>query len=142
MAKIECPNKAYSGISAGIKFVDGAAETDDKNAVSWFKKHGYIVDGHDYGGRKAQEKGGSDEKVSKEEYERLLNEHKQLMAACEEKDKEIAELNEHKDTSLSDDSLLPILKEYAILKEIDIGQASTVKGIFKKIEDAQGEDGQ
>ena len=38
MAKIECPNKAYSGTSAGIKFANGVAETDDMNAISWFKK--------------------------------------------------------------------------------------------------------
>ena len=34
------------------------------------------------------------------------------------------------------EAFLQILKEYAALKNIDVGQAATVKGIIKKIREA------
>lgn len=45
MAKIYAPNKQYTGISAGVPFVNGAGETDDPHLIDWFKAHGYEVEG-------------------------------------------------------------------------------------------------
>lgn len=50
-----------------------------------------------------------------------------------------AELEETKKTTLTDDGLIPILKEFAVLKGIDIGQSSTAKGIYIKIKSALGQ---
>jgi hypothetical protein len=44
MAKIHCPNKQYSGVSAGVTFVNGVGETTDPYLISWFKSHGYDVE--------------------------------------------------------------------------------------------------
>lgn len=44
MARIIAPNKAYNGISAGVKFTNGEAECSDKWTVKWFKEHGYKVE--------------------------------------------------------------------------------------------------
>lgn len=41
--KIKAPNSTYSGETAGIKFVDGLAETDDEQVVSYLKEKGYEV---------------------------------------------------------------------------------------------------
>ena len=41
MAKIYAPNKEYTGISAGVSFVDGVGETEDPRLIEWFKAHGY-----------------------------------------------------------------------------------------------------
>ncbi|WP_453992118.1 hypothetical protein [Bacillus nitroreducens] len=44
MAKITAPNKGYTGISAGVAFVNGEAETNDKWLIAWFKNKGYEVE--------------------------------------------------------------------------------------------------
>ena len=69
-------------------------------------------------------KHGKGKTVSQEEHEKLL-----------------AELEEARKSTLSDSEVIPILKEYADMKEIDIGQASTAKGIYTKIKDAASESG-
>lgn len=43
MAKIICPNKQYTGISAGIGFIQGIGETTDSHLIDWFNNHGYEV---------------------------------------------------------------------------------------------------
>lgn len=43
MAKIKAPNKDYTGVSAGVSFVKGEAETDDTWVIGWFKNKGYEV---------------------------------------------------------------------------------------------------
>lgn len=43
MAKIKAPNKDYTGVSAGVSFVKGEAETDNKWLIGWFKNKGYDV---------------------------------------------------------------------------------------------------
>ena len=45
MATIETPVKGYTGTVAGVEFQDGRAETDNSNAISYFRRHGYTVDG-------------------------------------------------------------------------------------------------
>ena len=45
MAKIYAPNKEYNGISAGIYFTNGEAETDNPHLIEWFKEKGYEVNG-------------------------------------------------------------------------------------------------
>ena len=44
MAKIKAPNKEYTGISAGVPFVNGVGETDRPELLEWFKDHGYEVE--------------------------------------------------------------------------------------------------
>lgn len=44
MAKILCPNKEYSGVSASVTFVNGVGETDNPQLIDWFKNHGYTVE--------------------------------------------------------------------------------------------------
>jgi len=43
MAKIKAPNSEYAGISAGVSFTKGEANTDDPHLIEWFKTHGYEV---------------------------------------------------------------------------------------------------
>jgi hypothetical protein len=43
MAKIYAPNKEYTSISAGVMFFNGEAETDNENALNYFKNSGYEV---------------------------------------------------------------------------------------------------
>lgn len=43
MALIKAPNKEYTGVSAGVSFIKGEAETDNKWKIQWFKNKGYEV---------------------------------------------------------------------------------------------------
>lgn len=43
MAKIICPNKEYTGVSASVSFCNGKGETEDPRLIKWFKDHKYIV---------------------------------------------------------------------------------------------------
>ena len=43
--KIKSPNKAFNGVSVGVDFVDGVAETSDPAAINYFRSAGYEVDG-------------------------------------------------------------------------------------------------
>lgn len=42
--KIITPSEGYTGIIAGIPFVNGEAETEDNWLISWFKEKGYKVE--------------------------------------------------------------------------------------------------
>ena len=44
MAIIKAPNKDYTGLSAGVSFVKGKGETEDKWTIGWFKNKGYEVE--------------------------------------------------------------------------------------------------
>jgi len=44
MAKIYAPNKGYTGVSAGVRFVNGVGETDDPHLIDWFRRRGYRVE--------------------------------------------------------------------------------------------------
>lgn len=44
MAKIFCPNKQYTGVSASVPFFNGVGETDNKRLIAWFKDKGYTVE--------------------------------------------------------------------------------------------------
>lgn len=44
MAKIIAPNKAYNGVTAGVKFMDGKGETEINRLLFWFKEKGYEVE--------------------------------------------------------------------------------------------------
>lgn len=44
MAKIYAPNKRYTGVSAGVSFLNGVGETEDKWLINWFKSKGYIIE--------------------------------------------------------------------------------------------------
>lgn len=43
MAKIYAPNKAYNGITATVRFLQGEGETDNPKQLKWFEKKGYRV---------------------------------------------------------------------------------------------------
>lgn len=43
MTKIYAPNERYTGNIAGVSFVDGVGETDDKWLINWFETKGYEV---------------------------------------------------------------------------------------------------
>lgn len=43
MAKIYAPNKRYTGVTAGVSFIDGVGETDEKWLIQWFKNKGYEI---------------------------------------------------------------------------------------------------
>ena len=43
--KVHTPVKEYTGVVAGVAFADGVGETEDKNALAYFARHGYQVDG-------------------------------------------------------------------------------------------------
>ena len=44
MAKIICPNKQYTGVSASVSFANGIGETDKPHLINWFKENGYTVE--------------------------------------------------------------------------------------------------
>ena len=44
MPKIYAPNKEYTGISAGVPFVNGVGEASDSHIIEWFKRSGYEVE--------------------------------------------------------------------------------------------------
>ncbi len=92
MAKIFCPNKQYSGVSATVTFVNGVGETDKPHLIDWFKSKGYKVE--------------------------------------EPADGEGSEL---------EDMDVDELKAYAEEKGIDIGKATSQKGILEKILEAEAE---
>lgn len=43
MAKITAPVEGFKGKVAGVEFVDGKAETTDKNAIAYFRRKGYGI---------------------------------------------------------------------------------------------------
>jgi len=43
MVTIKAPNKKYNGVSAGVQFRDGTAQTDNERAIEWFREKGYEV---------------------------------------------------------------------------------------------------
>lgn len=44
MAIIKAPNKQYTGISAGVSFINGVGECDDLERLKWFERSGYNVE--------------------------------------------------------------------------------------------------
>lgn len=42
--KIISNNKEYTGLSAGVPFINGEGYTEDKWLVQWFKNNGYEVE--------------------------------------------------------------------------------------------------
>lgn len=44
MAKIKSPNNRFTGVRAGVSFVNGEAETENTWAINWFKNNGYEVE--------------------------------------------------------------------------------------------------
>ncbi len=83
----------------------------------------YIKDGFDIFDNGKKIRSGKGKKVSQEDYDRLKGELEEIKKAS---------------GSVPDSDLLPILKEYAGLKGIDTGKASTVKGIMEKIKFSEG----
>ena len=43
MAKVLSPNKEYTGLSAGVTFVNGQGETNNEHVLQWFEERGYTV---------------------------------------------------------------------------------------------------
>lgn len=58
MAKIYAPNREYNGISAGVAFCKGMAQTEDARLLEWFKDHGYVVEEINNPSKKVTKKAG------------------------------------------------------------------------------------
>lgn len=58
MAIIKSPNPKYSGVSAGVPFVNGKGETDNPLALAYFKRHGYEIVEPPKPAKKPKEKDG------------------------------------------------------------------------------------
>jgi hypothetical protein len=43
MAIIKAPNQEYTGLSAGVTFINGVGNTDNMHLIEWFKENGYEV---------------------------------------------------------------------------------------------------
>ncbi len=43
MAIIKAPNQEYTGLSAGVTFINGVGNTDNTHLIEWFKENGYEV---------------------------------------------------------------------------------------------------
>lgn len=44
MAIIRTKVPGFTGIRAGVMFMQGTAETDNQYLIDWFNEHGYIVE--------------------------------------------------------------------------------------------------
>lgn len=78
--KVYAPNKGYSGISAGVTFVNGVGETDRAHLLEWFQEKGYQIERQDHS---VQEQ----TTVQTEEFERLHDmDEDALKAFAEEND--------------------------------------------------------
>ena len=76
MFKITIPtNKSYTGVVAGVAFVNGEAETDDNWKADWFKENNYKVEEKDQE-EKGQEKDKEEEKNQEEGKEEKENKKK------------------------------------------------------------------
>lgn len=43
--KVQAPVDGFTGVVAGVNFTDGFGETDNPNALNYFRRHGYGVGG-------------------------------------------------------------------------------------------------
>ena len=43
MAIIKAPNQEYTGLSAGVTFINGVGNTDNTHLIEWLKENGYEV---------------------------------------------------------------------------------------------------
>ena len=43
MAIIKAPNQEYTGLSAGVTFINGVGNTDNMHLIEWFKENVYEV---------------------------------------------------------------------------------------------------
>lgn len=112
MAKICAPNEEYNGVSAGVPFVNGKAETEDPYLLKWFKKHGYRVeDGRENTENNIGNPGKTDENETNDGN------------GTDDKDM-FAEMDVNE------------LKDYARENDISIGNATSREGILKKIHEA------
>lgn len=44
MARVLAPNKKFTGVVAGVSFVNGVGETDEAFRLSWFENKGYTIE--------------------------------------------------------------------------------------------------
>jgi hypothetical protein len=44
VAIIKSPNEQYTGVSAGVSFVNGVGECNEPERLKWFERSGYIVE--------------------------------------------------------------------------------------------------
>lgn len=106
-----------------------AAKGNREYTISEAEKDHYIKEGFDifHDGKKIA--GGKGKTISQEAYDKLEAELQQTREALEAAEKQL----EGK-SSPGDEKVVDALKEYAALKNIDIGSATSVSGILKKIE--------
>lgn len=61
MAAIQTPVKGFTGMVAGVSFVDGAGESEDSSALSYFERHGYTINQDLPNGEQSEEDGERDQ---------------------------------------------------------------------------------
>lgn len=44
MSIIKAPNEQYTGISAGVSFVNGVGQCEDPERLKWFERSGYVIE--------------------------------------------------------------------------------------------------
>ena len=54
--KIYAPVKDFNGQRCNVRFIKGVGETNDPNAIEWFRTHGYSVEECDISMENPQEK--------------------------------------------------------------------------------------
>lgn len=45
LAQVKTPVEGFSGVVAGVSFVDGVGESDSPSALNYFRRHGYAIEG-------------------------------------------------------------------------------------------------
>lgn len=106
-----------------------AVKGNREYTISEAEKDHYIKEGFDIFQDGLKIASGKGKTVSQEAYDKLAAELEQTREALGEAEKQLEEK-----ASASDDKVVAVLKEYAVLKNIDIGSAASVGGILKKIE--------
>jgi|GEM_PF-414768 len=110
MAKVIAPNQQYSGLSAGVMFVNGIGETDNEHLLQWFEEKGYTV-----------------------VYPEVENVSENMNQQSDTPD----DPNQQQPDTQIEKMSVAQLKEYAAANEIDLGEAAKKEEILAAIQNAQ-----
>ena len=128
MAKIYAPNKQYTGISAGVSFINGVGETTDPHLIDWFKSKGYEVEKQSNKPNNTDQNNGS----GNNQNNGANDENKNTGSGDDNS-------NNEPQNSKFDDMSVDELREYAEKNGIDIGKSTSRTGILGKIVAAEAE---
>lgn len=54
--KVYAPVKAFTGVRAGVAFLNGVGECNDPNLLAWFKARGYTIEAKQEGASRSESK--------------------------------------------------------------------------------------